>query len=166
MNQKLVLGLVAAWLLIFLAFAGFEQYTLSTGTEVLLKHIGPDSPFKGGAVSFSYDISYLDLAAIPAPQLTAGQSVYVILEPGEKYWHAKSIEKKRLPNTVSLKGKVTGIYEAVAAITYGIESYALSRLPQNKLNSTDVSVVVAVDSFGNSVIKQILIDDQPAVFAK
>jgi len=69
MNQKKILYLtVVFWLLIFSGFILFKEYTLRTGTEMILRiePVDPRDLFRGDYVTLNYEISTLDLEKVQA----------------------------------------------------------------------------------------------------
>src|SRR3989304_856769 len=130
--QTLVLG----------AMIAMKQWTLSTGTPIVLETqpIDPRSLFQGDYVRLNYKISTLGVADLPAdrPFKKHGR-IYVLLRRGDPYWESISIHHERPaspPDHVVLKGTVVGMgnrrwnpdlrsWEATEhlMVRYGIENY-------------------------------------------
>lgn len=114
MNQKKILYLtVVFWLLIFSGFILFKEYTLRTGTEVILKTqpVDPRDLFRGDYVVLNYEISTLDLEEIPAedPYFEYNDRIYLALEIKNGYGVPKKIYKNPPDGELYIKGKVKGI---------------------------------------------------------
>ncbi len=186
MNQKKILYLtVVFWLLIFSGFILYKEYTLRTGTEVILKTepVDPRDLFRGDYVTLNYEISTLDLEEIPAedPYFDYNDRIYLALELKDGYGMPKKIYKNPPDEELYIKGKVkeiiydwetdeSGIVEETGIkelrVEYGIESYFV---PEGKgieierqqwTGREGVDVKVVIDKYGNAVIKSLLIDGE------
>ncbi|MDI9396082.1 MAG: GDYXXLXY domain-containing protein [Euryarchaeota archaeon] len=117
MNQKKVFYLtVVFWLLIFSGFILYKEYTLRTGTKVILKTepVDPRDLFRGDYVNLNYEISTLNLEEIEAedPYLEYNDRIYLALEIENGYGVPKKIYKKPPDNELYIKGTVKEpIYE-------------------------------------------------------
>lgn len=114
MNQKKILYLIVVfWLLIFSGFILFKEYTLRTGTEVILKTqpVDPRDLFRGDYVVLNYEISTLNLEEIPAedPYFEYNDRIYLALEIKNGYGVPKKIHKNPPDDELYIKGKVKGI---------------------------------------------------------
>jgi uncharacterized membrane-anchored protein len=213
MNQKKILYLtIVFWLLIFSGFILYKEYTLRTGTEILLKTepVDPRDLFRGDYVTLNYEISTLDLDEIPAEDsdFNYNDRIYLALELKDGYGVPKKIYKNPPDNELYIKGTVKellyewepyedrGITEEPTEepveesieepveepveepteepveeshvkelrVEYGIESYFVPEGKGMEIESQQwtgeegVDVKVAVDKFGNAVIKSLLID--------
>ena len=140
----LVQGAVLAGLI------GFRQWTLDTGTPVVLsiRPVDPRSVFQGDYVELSYDIGRLRLDRLAGDDdLVRGETVFVDLQPAQPAWQATGVWRKR-PVAAStgavLRGRVDWVVEQqceesgtgqstatapiivpcrIAGIRYGIENY-------------------------------------------
>lgn len=187
MNQKKILYLIIVfWLLIFSGFILYKEYTLRTGTEIILKTepVDPRDLFRGDYVTLNYEISTLDLDAVPAedPYFEYNDHIYLALELENGYGVPKKIYKNPPDDELYIKGTVKELiydweaYEDSATteepyvkklrIEYGIESYfvpegrGLEIESQQWTGREGVSVKVVVDKYGNAVIKSLLIDGE------
>lgn len=183
MNQKKIFYLtVVFWLLIFSGFILYKEYTLRTGTEVLLKTepVDPRDLFRGDYVTLNYEISTLNLEEIQAedPYFEYNDRIYLALEIENGYGVPKKIYKKPPDDELYIKGTVKElIYDwgedgliaeepriKELRIEYGIESYFVPEGRGREIESQQwtgregVDVKVVVDKFGNAVIKSLLID--------
>ncbi len=165
MNKKLFIGIGLFWLLIIFGFIGYKEMALHTGTEVLLKTVpvDPRDLFRGDYVILNYDISQVDID-IDKDILGQGQTLYVSLNNEEKYATAEEVSLDK-PNGLFIKGKFVESWRN--SIEYGIESYFV---PEGKgwhleRNRGNMDVLVVIDSSGNAVIKEVLINDQPIDFS-
>jgi uncharacterized membrane-anchored protein len=187
MNQKKIFYLtIIFWLLIFSGFILYKEYTLRTGTEVVLKTepVDPRDFFRGDYVTLNYEISTLDLEEIQAEDLyfDYNDRIYLALALENGYGVPKKIYRNPPDDELYIKGTVKEIiydWEAYedSAITeepylkelrveYGIESYfvpegrGIEIESQQWTGGEGVDVKVVVDRYGNAVIKNLLIDGQ------
>lgn len=187
MNQKKILYLIIVfWLLIFSGFILYNEYTLRTGTEIILKTepVDPRDLFRGDYVTLNYEISTLDLDEVQAedPYFEYNDRIYLALELENGYGVPKKIYKNPPDDELYIKGTVKELiydweaYEDSATteepylkelrIEYGIESYfvpegrGLEIESQQWTGREGVSVKVVVDKYGNAVIKSLLIDGE------
>ena len=178
------IGLAIAVVLQSLALVGMvgiKQWTLATGTPVLLETepVDPRSLFRGDYVRLAYRIGTFDLTRIAGDDaFEKHDRVHVLLRQGERYWEAVSIHRDRPevpPGQVAIKGRVEYLganflpgedvpIQHGITIRYGIENYFvpegtggdLERPPEGE----EVSILVAVDRYGNAGIKAVLVDDE------
>ncbi len=169
--------------LLLLGMIAEKQWTLNTGTQVLLETqpIDPRSLFRGDYVRLNYTISHL------YPDILSGDDnfakhdpIYLVLKPAEKYWVPVSIHRQRPDiedNLVVIKGEVRRIMEhewdgeqnktvevSAVDVRYGIENYfvpegegmALER-PQE---GEKVDIRIAIDSRGKAGIKAVLVNGE------
>jgi len=169
---------------ILCAMIGTKQWTLNTGTEVVLETepIDPRSLFRGDYVRLNYKISTLraeDFANVPEFRLH--DPVYVVLKKGSPYWKAESIHKDRpeklAGDQVVLRGEVqfadprwnrqTQTIEQLKQlqVRYGIENYFVpegeGRELERPREDEKVSILLAVDTYGRAGIKAVLVNSQP-----
>ena len=155
---KIFSTMIAAQLLILCSFAAAPAFTLATGREVVLKTlpVDPYDIFRGEYVTLRYEISHVRGAS---GQLRPGQPVFVILRQGAPCWQADRVETQMpsaLPaNEVAIKAKVQYAYNGEADVHYGIEQYYVPEGVGKVLQRAHQDVKVAVDCFGNAVIKSI-----------
>ncbi len=160
------------------AMIGMKQYTLSTGTPVVLETepIDPRSLFRGDYVRLNYAISVLEKEKFPGiADFSLHEPIHVLLRKGETYWEPVSIHKERpeVPEDhVAIRGEVEGdwgrwqIGDHIFGLNvrYGIENYfvpegegmALERPADGEV----VSILVAVDDAGAAGIKGVLVDGE------
>ena len=160
------------------AMIGAKQYTLSTGTPVVLETepIDPRSLFRGDYVRLNYAISVLEEEQFPGiADFHRRDPIHVLLRHGETYWEPVSIHQQRpdIPEGhVAIRGEVTASWgrwrngEQVPGLNvrYGIENYfvpegeglALERPADGEV----VSILVAVDGSGAAGIKGVLVDGE------
>ena len=171
----------AAMTVVLVAMVGAKQYTLETGTQIQLetRPVDPRSLFRGDYVRLRYVISLLDLNDLPGDkEFETGDAIYVVLKPGDPYWTPVSVHRSRPEagnGEVVIKGRVayhwknpgTGKVPPRDQIdaTYGIESYFVPEGEGRELEDPSqigrISILAAVDRFGNAAIKQVLVDGEP-----
>ncbi|AAM05455.1 TPA: GDYXXLXY domain-containing protein [Methanosarcina acetivorans] len=187
MKQKQIFYLtIVFWLLIFSGFILFKEYTLRTGTEILLKTepIDPRDLFRGDYVTLNYEISTLDLDEIPAedPYFDYNDRIYLALTLEDGYGVPKKIYRNPPDDELFLKGTVKQLIydweedeDSLIAeeprvkelrVEYGIESYfvpegrGIEIERQQWTGGEGVDVKVVVDKYGNAVAESLLIDGQ------
>lgn len=190
MNQKKILYLIVIfWLLIFSGFILYKEYTLRTGTEVVLKTvpIDPRDIFRGDYVVLNYEINNLDMKVIPAEDsyFESNDKIYLALELKDGYGVPKKVYKTPPENELYIKGTVKYVaYDSVEdgdggmtpggigslTVDYGIESYFVPEGKgaeierEQRIGEKGIDVKVAVDKYGNAVIKNLLIDGKEIGF--
>ncbi|NNE82886.1 MAG: GDYXXLXY domain-containing protein [Alphaproteobacteria bacterium] len=166
-----LLAAVALLSLVLVAMVGLKQFTLATGATVVLETvpIDPRSLFRGDFVRLNYTISDLPLADIAGDSdFAKGDTVFVRLRRGPLYGQPISLHKEYPPvleDHVVIKGRITRNPRSRVRIRYGIESFfipegeglALERPPPG----SKVTVLVAIDRYGKSAIKAVLVDGEP-----
>lgn len=164
-SHKLVI-IVFLQVIFLFSMIGFKNFTMYTGTPVLLKTspVDPWDMFRGEYVSLNYEISRLESSKIKdyiAKKESAGSKpAYVVLEKKGKYWNAVSIcqSKPELSNgQVYIKGTVMYYDGKAYNLTYGIESYYVPEGEGMKLDrQASLDMLVRVDRFGNAVIERLV----------
>lgn len=163
----IVVALQTAALLVMI---GMKQWTLATGTPIALKAapVDPRSLFRGDYVILGFEIGNLSRSLPGATDdYSDGETVYVVLQPGERYWQAVSVHKDwpaAPAGSVVLKGRVEIVGSGSLAARYGIENYFVPEgegrdLEQLEPND-ELSFIVAVDRFGRAGIKSILVNGE------
>jgi uncharacterized membrane-anchored protein len=167
---------------VLVGMIGMKQWTLTTGTPVLLETapVDPRSLFRGDYVRLNYKISRLDLSKLGGDKdFSAHDTAWVVLEQAQRYWHAVAVYRHRpdaAPGQVIIKGEVRwadGRGSAFAppvptrqprflVMRYGIESYFVpegtGRAIERRGAQTPPDILVAVDRFGNAGIKAVELD--------
>ncbi len=158
-NKKLVIGIIGIWCLILLGFIGYKQYTLQTGTEVLLKTVpvDPRDLFRGDYVVLRYGISriHLDSLMMVADTFEKGAQFYLKLDTSGMYAEPIEISKEKFDKGLFMKGTVISSHDNMLNAKYGIETYFV-RQGTGKIierQITDLEVNVAIDKNGNALIK-------------
>lgn len=161
-KTKYVVAILFFWLIILFGFIGFKEFTKQTGTEVLLKTmpIDPRDLFRGDYVVLRYDISTVS-SDLATENLAIGDKVYVSLVLQDQYAIASSVSKMQPSDSLFVKAKVKNVNPDHFELEYGIESYFV---PEGKgrdierYRGNQLDVKVAIDQFGNAVIKSLLIE--------
>jgi uncharacterized membrane-anchored protein len=187
--RKAVITILLIQTLLLIGMIGEKQWTLNTGTQVLLETqpIDPRSLFRGDYVRLNYVISRLYIEHLPGDDdFAEHDAVYLVLQPEEKYWTPVSIHKtcpEIQDNQVVIKGEVEWVMEhtwdeelektvetSAIDVRYGIENYfvpegegmALER-PQE---GEKVDIRVAIDSRGKAGIKAVLVNGEERYIEK
>jgi uncharacterized membrane-anchored protein len=160
---------------------GMKQYTLSTGTPIVLKTepIDPRSLFRGDYVRLNYAISQLPVDKLAGDrEFERGDTIYVLLRQGAEYWEAVSLHHALPPvsaGQVAIKGRVEYIGQQALPrlgapaesgksiyVKYGIENYFVpegeGRALERPKPGETVSIRVVVDRYGNAAIKAVLVN--------
>lgn len=184
MNQKKILYLTLIfWLLIFSGFIAYKEYTLRTGTEVMLKTlpVDPRDLFRGDYVTLNYEISTLDMERIEAENsyFYYGDPVYLALKLENGYGLPEKIYTTPPDNELYIKGKVNDIiydWESEDGtiqelrVDYGIESYfvpegrGMEIEKEQQIGRKQVNAKVIIDKYGNAVIKSLSIEGEEIEF--
>ncbi len=176
-----ILAILVIFTLLLCSMIGIKQWTLNTGTPVLLETqpIDPRSLFRGDYVRLNYTISNLKPSELNGDDdFQRYDKIYVVLQQQEKYWQPIAIHHHKPANdNATLLGKVqrvneyfwnpeTGESEEVTnlRVKYGIENYFVPEGEGLELERRDndqiVDIRVAIDRFGKSGIKEVLVNDQ------
>lgn len=163
---------------ILLAIAAMQGYTLLTGQAVLLKTVPVDpwDPFRGEYVDLNYEITRLpDTLPMAGGPYEPGQRVWVTLRQGEPYWSAVALSAQRPQtgaNEVALRGRVRwteGSYGGApgfVVIRYGIEQFYVPEGQGRELQGqvVDMSVEARVDRFGRAGLKTVFLEGEPIIW--
>ncbi len=152
------LAIVLGQVFLLLGLIGNREYTLRTGTEVVLETlpVDPRSPFQGDFAILRYEIS-------EPPQglhITPGVSVYVYLAEGPESWRAVRYETGRsdFDDRLFIKGTMRSNGE----IDFGIGTFFVPEGTGFIIEqASDIKVVASVDGRGKAVIKDVLVDGVP-----
>lgn len=155
---------VSCQLLILTGLASVKAYTLAAGTTVTLRTVpvDPRDIFRGDYVALNFEISSVQ----SRQDFKTGEEVYVILRKGNPYWAAEEIRSKPgqlRPSEVAIKAKIDYVDwrdksndSHTYRIHYGVEQAFVPEGTGRKLETEKhLSVQVAVDQFGNSVLKNV-----------
>ena len=164
-QTKFFLAMVLQTAVIFVIII-FKLSILTGGTEIMLR-IAPVDPrdlLRGDYVTFRYDISSIGSHYAKRQEIKNGDVVYIVLGKSGKYWGLQRVEKdKPTGNDLFIKGIVRQSTSLQFNVVYGIEEYFI---PEGKgqnfrFQNKEAAARVFVDENGNSLIKQIFIDDKP-----
>lgn len=172
-RNKIFLLLGVLWILILAGFVGYKEYTLRTGTEVLLKTmpVDPRDLFRGDYVVLRYEISNIDKKETPLSSIESfpaifksGDQVYVSLDVSGKYAVVSGISRS-VPNSgLFISGSVVSDRGDSIQVEYGIESYFVPEGKGRYIESQmrdNVDVKVMIDKYGKALIKDVLINGEP-----
>jgi len=167
--------------LVLAVMVGMKQYTLNTGTPIVLKTepIDPRSLFSGDYVRLNYSVSRLKLEELAGDdEFEYHDRVYVVLERRDPYWEAVSVHHRQpeaASGQVVIKGEVQNRLGVlwnppdnrrvkVIDVRYGIENYFVPEGEGRDLERPKpgevVSIRVVVDKFGNAGIKAVLVNNK------
>ena len=170
MNKKEFLAIGIFWLVIILGFVSFKEFTLKTGEELMLKTrpVDPRDLFRGDYIVLDYEISRLDINSLQTDAISFNESdrVYVALSNEEGYGIASGVYKNR-PKGLFLKGTVKRTDGSQITIEYGIESYFVPEgegLEIQRQSRRGLEAKVAIDKFGNAVLKSIFLNGNEVEF--
>ncbi|MFH1674811.1 MAG: GDYXXLXY domain-containing protein [Pseudomonadota bacterium] len=184
MNITMRIGVIIALLTVsLLGMVAMKQWTLNTGTPILLetRPVDPRSLFRGDYVRLNYVISDLDLEILRSDDdFQRHERVYVLLQEGERYWTPVSIHHTMPPRAdgqVAIRGTVHYVQNTRwnqetqktdtvrnLRVRYGIENYFVpegkGRELERRPSNGKVEILIAVDSFGNAGIKAVLLNGE------
>jgi uncharacterized membrane-anchored protein len=171
MNKKIVILIIGfLWIAVAVGVIASKQYTLRTGTDVLLETVpvDPRDFLRGDYVILRYKISTLDLNKIKSEMqyYRQGKTVFVKIEPGKRFWEAVAVGTKKgiYGEGVYLRGQVKYGYNRRLDLNYGIESYFVPEgegkdIEKNmRGNKSSVEVEIIIDSLGNALIKKVYLN--------
>ncbi len=172
MRRRLWFTLAVGLQVVFLALMiGMKWSTLAFGTKILLKTqpVDPWDLFRGDYVTLNYDISELDLNALPADKkdFKRNETVYVVLKQQDKYWEPSAVSHGKPPDgSLFIRGTVMYSYDARLRVNYGIESYFVPQHEGRVIERSPVlpEVEVSVDKRGNSALSRLFIDGKEVEF--
>ena len=159
-KRKPFLYIAIFWLVIIIAFIAIKESTLRGGEEVTLKTrpIDPRDLFRGDYIILNYVIGGVDVS-----DFEEGDTVYVGLKVEDGYAASTDVYKDP-PEGLFIKGTVRKGFGG-SNVEYGIESYFV---PEGKgrdiEGNRNLEGKVAIDKFGNAVLKAILIDGEEVTF--
>ena len=153
------LVIVVGQVFLLAGLIGDREYTLRTGTEVVLETvpIDPRSLLQGDYAILDYQVSRLPSNSTQFPR---GQTVYVILVQRGEVWERSrhSTSKPSDRETVFIKGVV----DRTGHLDFGIGTYFVPEGTGHIVEGGgDVRVVVSVDGRGKAVIKDVLVNGVP-----
>ncbi len=152
------LVIVVGQVFLLLGLIGDREYTLRTGTEVVLETvpIDPRSLFQGDYVRLDYKISRMPTNS----QVLVGVTMYVSLRETGEVWEASNYNSRKPSDREEVF--IKGVVDRPGHLDFGIGTYFVpegtGRLVER---SRDVKVVVSVDGRGKAVIKDVLLDAVP-----
>lgn len=163
------LAIVAAvQLVVLFGIVGFKQYTIWTGTTVVLaaEPVVPANLPRGEYIQFlRYEISEIDLTQVAGDDELWDETVYVELQEGaDGIWDAVAIHnghERSFDGTVLLKGTLQYDYYPVTAgvrrVRYNLEELSVSGASGRDIPwDRGVSVEIKVDRFGNATPRHLL----------
>jgi len=155
------------WIVIIGGLIAFKEFTLQTGDEVLLKTrlVDPRDLFRGDYVVLSYDIGSVNMDVLPhqGSNFNEGDKVYVSLNVDDnKIGTLTNIEKNKPSEGIFVAGTVKSTRNNRLSIGYGIESYFIPEGTGEEIERSlgKIYTKVAVDNFGNAVIKSLVLDGE------
>jgi uncharacterized membrane-anchored protein len=175
MNKKNLFVIIAIfWLVIIGGFVAYKEFTLKTGDEILLKTlpVDPRDLFRGDYVILRYEIGTIN-ASKPSYQdfdFEEGDKIYTLLSiDDDNIATMTDISKNKPEDGKFLKGTIKGVSSNNRlTIEYGIESYFVpegeGKAIEKNIRRDEVYVKVAVDDFGNAVIKSLILDGEKITF--
>jgi uncharacterized membrane-anchored protein len=166
MNKKKIFLIIGAfWIVLIGGFIGIKEFTLKTGNEVLLKTVpvDPRDLFRGDYVILRYEISTIDANAfaLNVSDFKVEDKIYATLNiDKDKIGNVSSISKQAPENENFIKGTVKRAYGNSLTVEYGIESYFVPEGKGREIerNRGKLYTKVAIDKFGNAVIKSLIMD--------
>ena len=152
------LAIVIAQVFLLLGLIGDREYTLRTGTDVVLKTVpvDPRSLLQGDFAILGYEIS-----AIPSTiNIRVGETVYVTLREGEEAWEGLHYQLRKPSDGDEVF--IKGVVDRPGNLDFGIGTYFIPEGTGHLIErSRDVKVLVSVDGRGKAVIKDVLLDGVP-----
>jgi uncharacterized membrane-anchored protein len=178
MNTKhIFIGIAVFWLVIFGGLIAFNEFTVRTGQEVLLKTrpIDPRDLFRGDYVILTYDISEINTKESLASSFDYNERVYVLLDidrNGVGSYYGIQKNKPTGDGVVFIEGRVRSVIhriiddEPVINVEYGIESYFVpeGRGLEIERNLGEIYTKVSLDKNGRAIIRSLILDGKEVEF--
>ena len=165
-KKKIFLGIALFWLVILVGFIAVKEYTLRTGTEVLLKlrPIDPRDLFRGDYVILSYDISQVDLTESGTYQ--KNDRIYTRLSMDGEIAQPTGASKTKPADGLYIMGKVADFDSHSVRVVYGIESYFVPEGKGLEIEGfrSDMYAKIAIDHNGRGVLKSLVKDGHEITF--
>ncbi len=180
MNTRII-AILVLFTLFLCSMIGVKQWTLNSGTPVLLETqpIDPRSLFRGDYVRLNYTINQLTPSELDGDNdFQRYDKIYVELQQQEKYWQPIAIHHDRPTNgKLALAGKIQYVNKhtfnsstrktedvTTLRVKYGIENYFVPEGEglelERRNNDQIVDIRVAIDKFCKAGIKEVLVNDQ------
>ncbi len=159
---------VAVPLLVIAGLFLVNYYTVATGEEVELEIVEPIDPrdvFRGQYATLSYNISNMDLDSVGGDDdFDTGDTVYVVLEEGQRYHDPVSVHRERPDAELCIRGEVTSTWRNTLRAEYGIEEFFAdpdrARAIETARWEGDLSATVVVDSRCRAVLRKVNLDGE------
>ena len=165
-KKKIFLVIGVFWLVILVGLVGVKEYTLRTGTEVLLKlrPVDPRDLFRGDYVILSYDISSVNVKE--AGEFNTNDTIYTLLRLNENVAEFAGTSRTKPTNGLFIAGNVSSARATNLRVTYGIESYFVPEGEGLKIERSrrDMYAKIVIDSSGRSVVKSLVQDGNEITF--
>ncbi len=148
--------------------AAQAEWGLRSGVEVRLevRPFDPMDPLSGRFLAVPLAIGQLDSKDLPArPELHGGESVWVVLEPGEPTWRASAVlDRPPDDGRIALRGRVLASYPPMLWIDYGLERFYIPHTahdPTQPPGAHDLVALVRVARGGRGHLADLLVDGEP-----
>ena len=167
-KKRIFLGIGIFWMALLIGFIGVKEYTLRTGTEVLLKlrPVDPRDLFRGDYVILSYDISNINVRA--DGEFKENDTIYTHLKLNGNIAEFDGASKAKPSDGLFIAGKVMVVNSNSVRVTYGIESYFVPEGEGRRIERSikDMYAKIAIGSSGRSVVKSLVRDGKEIIFKK
>ena len=174
MKTKLFIFVLALQSLWIVGTVGVQEFTLGTGTSVMLETqpVDPRDLIRGDYISLRYKINSVPMSAFQ-PALSTnplpGTAVFVQLERKNEFHVVKAASLKAMKGDQEhpvLRGKIGTQWfvalpstNAVVNVIYGLEQFYVHEGTGNPHGR--LTAEVAVRSSGSAVLKQVYVDGKP-----
>ncbi len=164
-KKKIFIIIGIFWIVIIGGFIAFKEFTLQTGDEILLKTqpVDPRDLFRGDYVILRYDISTINTGTLTyqGSDFKENDKVYVLLNVDDnRIGTLANIDKNKPSENFFIEGTVKSASNTRLNVEYGIESYFVPEGKGKEIerNLGNIYTKIAVDDFGNAVIKSLVLD--------
>jgi uncharacterized membrane-anchored protein len=176
-SSRLFIVCVCMQFAVIIALWVREQYTLSTGTSIILAAgpSQPEGPF--GSMRLCYETEYLKNVVDIETEHLENENIFVVVKRGEPFWTFSRVALK-MPllacDEVAIKARVTGGWKKSLSIDFGLQHIFLSReqsaeilshrptgedIRKRRAKHPKLAVELKVDKYGDAAIRSLRLEN-------
>lgn len=139
----------------------YDEYGYEMGAQEEAFEVPPEEPvFDDEGFTADTSESKIEYNYDPHENFYVGRMVYVSVFNTGKYWMPNKVSIYKPDSGLFLVGTVVSFYGKFLRVNYGFENYFIQEGTGKEIEALfdKLEAVVAVDKFGNALIKQLLYD--------